>query len=259
MSNSLDEEMKRTEIVAGRLTHILGSLNMGFKLFNYKLPTADDVDIPFILEFQHPQDAKYIAWNILENIEDGYFEEKYVDMLDILIREKDVNLLVVNSETIGKLADVVESLIEDGIINEWQCSKETLELFESMYYDHPDPINWTDKFRGIFHLKVWTTEIAKDMIMDILHILDYMGIQATVTAKPLDEPMVNKINIIDPVKGINLFRQIRLHDKFKEFPKECIISFEQLTTSVPKPDDGLVITITYETMSTLYAILKDLK
>lgn len=258
MWKSLEKELEKAANVGDRFVKLLGGLNIGFRLFNYNLPIVEELSIPFVLQFQIPQDAKYVAWNILENISDGYLEPKYVERLNKLLEGTKENFLVADCHTMEKIANVLESLIEEGILTEWQCSAKTLEVFNSLYGDYAEKKSWISKFNAIRHIEIWNNETANAMTKGILNILSEHNIPAKIIGKPLDEPFVSKIYIDDACLGVELFKKIRLHDKFKEFPSSCIVSFEQLTCDIPNEDDGLTITLNYSSMSLLYEIIKDL-
>lgn len=249
------------EELSEKLDCVFTKLNIAAGLVRYSLLGEDDIRLDvYTVTFKHHSDAAYVAWNVLENIPEDYFDNKYMNMLDDMVRDGHTNAIILESDALYKLLCVVEALEENKTINEWQSSSEAISLFDQYHNvsKHKD-ISWSQKYHAIRHIDQWLSDAAKDILNDIVGILaDTCTEDVSIQFEPIDYPYMTRVNIPDSMATTKLIQRVMQHDKFSEFDKALAMSLEQLTTEVPTQDTGFIISLNNRGTMTFRDILVDL-
>jgi hypothetical protein len=244
---------------AKELAQLLKDLNIGYNFKRLSIPGVLGTNV-FVIEFTSEIDLKYICWNVLDNVSDDYFSKEVNEMLRKFIDgEMGHTVLHTDEPNFIKLYNVLVTLIDEGVINEWQASRDSISAMEALAANSPKEPEWLQKYHAVKHIEMWSADLAIEVVSGIINtLMEEHKLNSEALFQPFDSPYLVKFAIGDAEKGILLFRRVRCHDKFKDMDNRVIVGVEDLVTTTPEKGQGIYLTMSYGDTERLRDILVDL-
>jgi len=249
-----DEE----EIIVEKFIDLMVVLNIGFSIKKLRLPILEQLDLDkFIIEFQDIKDLNYLAWSMLDNAPEEYFDERYISLLKKSLSNNTIGMLIIDHTQFKKTVEMLESLLEANEINEWQSPLFAIEKFKECYPEH-EYLDETIKYRSIRHFAIWSDEYMIELIEDLLSNLNELGLTSYIIFDPINKPYFGELIINEAELFIPVINTIRKHDKYPDLNAIYQKNFEDLITSMPDSDESLRITFDQKNFIILTDIIKSI-
>lgn len=243
-----------------KLVDYFTELNIVSNIQRCHINVCDKLCSVFVISFQNITDAKYLIWNVLENVPEDYFSEGCIKYMTGLLSHNTTGELAFVETDFNKLVAVVESLIEKEVLNEWQSSKEAISKFYEMVEKckiSPNELSWSKKYHAIRHLDIWEAPDIKSKTHYTVEALTALGVECVITFEIFQHPYLAKFVFTNADKGINFIRKIRTHSKFKNLDDLYMCGLEQASTEVPREDHCVSILFNLDNFNVFSEIVED--